>query len=298
MVWLVILSISIFTSVLLLTFGVAPYVKRFRGEVIRAYQAEELRSKSAPNLLKAVYPLLKALAQYNKQMELRKRKARYEHLLEQAGAPNEIGADEFIGVGVLSALSVFVFALLLLKGLVGMSIWFCVAVGAGGYFLPGIWLSSFVSTRLVAIHRQLPYMLDLVVMAMEAGSSFLEALGIYIQDNRTDALAEEFNFFVSEIQLGKTRREALINLADRVGSDEVRSFALAIIQGEELGTPLGTLLRVYSDGMRVKRTQSAEKIAGEAAVKILGPSMLMMIAVVLLVLGPIIIKYIRGEMIV
>jgi tight adherence protein C len=298
MIELIVFSILIFTSVVLVTLGVGPHIAKFRDDVSRAYLTEQLASQSAPALLRSFYPLLKVLGQYNKGLDLRKRKLKYEKLLEQAGAPNEIGADEFLGIAELCAAAVLIFSILLLKGVLGMSIWFCLAISVGGFFLPGLWLASYVGSRLVAVHRQLPYMLDLLVMAMEAGSSFLEALGIYIQDNRQEPLAEEFSLFLSEINLGKTRREALSNLADRVGSDEVRSFALALIQGEEMGTPLGALLRIYSDGMRLKRTQSAEKLAGEAAVKILGPSMLMMIAVVLLVLGPIIVKYTRGEMII
>lgn len=294
---LLVLSIFTFASVALLTIGVAPYAAGFWDEIRRAYRTEEMGSKSAPDILRRVYPLLKVLAKYNGRIRAIKYKDRLQELLRQAGGPMEIRVDEFIGICEISAVVVLVFALVLLKGLIGMSLWICVVFGIVGFFLPIFWLSSYVENRLMSIHRQLPYMVDLLVMAMEAGSSFLEALSIYIQDNRKEVLAEEFTLFLSEMNLGKTRREALTNVANRVGSDEVRSFALAIIQGEEMGTPLGALFRIYADGMRLKRTQRAEKMAGEAAVKILGPSMLMMVAVVLLVLGPVLIKFIRGEMI-
>lgn len=294
---LLIISISTLASVILLTVGVAPYVSNFWAEVRRAYQTERISSRSAPEILQLVYPLLKVLAKYNRRLQMVKHKWKLQELLRQAGAPNELRADEFIGICELSALAVLVLGTLLLKGVLGMSIVICFLIGIGGYFIPVLWLSSYVENRLTTIHRQLPYMVDLLVMAMEAGSSFLEALGIYIQDNRKEALAQEFALFLSEINLGKTRTEALTNLADRVGSEELRSFVLAVNQGEEMGTPLGALLRIYSDGLRLKRTQRAEKIAGESAVKILGPSMMIMVAVVLLVLGPVLVKYIRGELI-
>ena len=294
---LLLLSLTTFASVVLLTVGLAPHISNFWGEVRRAYQTEGMVSSDIPDILRLIYPLLKVLARYNKSFHLARRKEKLMELLRQAGAPIEIQADELIGICELSAAASLVLATLLLKGLLGMSFYFCLAIGVGGFFIPVLWLSSYVENRLLSVHRQMPYMVDLLVMSMEAGSSFLEALSIYIQDNRKDELAEEFSYFISEMNLGKTRREALTHLADRVGSEEVRSFALTITQGEEMGTPLGALLRIYADGMRLKRSQRAEKMAGEAAVKILGPSMLMMIAVVLLVLGPILIKYVRGELI-
>lgn len=288
-------SISAFFSVFLLTLGAGPYVSSFWNEVQRAYRVEAL-SSSAPQLLQVIYPLLKVLARYNRRLPLTDHKAKLQKRLRQAGAAIEIAPDEFIGICQLSAFASLAFAVLLLKAVLGMSLFVCFLVAVGGYFLPVLWLNSYVEDRLIGIHRQLPYVVDLLVMAMEAGSTFLEALSIYIQDNRNETLAEEFSLFVSEINLGTTRKEALTNLSDRIGSEEIKSFALAIIQGEEMGTPLGVLLRIYADGMRLKRTQRAEKIAGEAAVKILGPTMTIMVAIVLLVLGPVLIKYIRGEL--
>lgn len=291
-----VVSISTFLSVLLLTLVAAPHVANLRTEILRAYRFERMTSHGAPEILRSIYPLLKVLDRYIRRLELPKHKARLDQLLQQAAAPGEIRAGEFIGICVLSSVATLVLGILVLKGILGFSLFLCLLFAIAGYFVPLFWLKSYVESRLMAIHRQLPYMVDLLVMAMEAGSSFLEALSIYVRDNEKDALAEEFSLFLSEINLGKTRKEALLSVAERVGSDDVRNFTVAIIQGEEMGTPIGELLKIYADGMRLKRTQRAEKIAGEAAVKILGPTMMIMVAVVLLVLGPILIKYIRGEL--
>ena len=293
---LIIVSVCTFAAVILLTLGIQPVIATFWNAVRRAYRTEEFHSERATPLLRAVYPLVHVVAQYNRGGRWAKHKGRVQTLLRQAGGPIEIQAEEFMAICELVATAIFVLALLVVKGLVGLPVVLCVFLGAGGYVVPLLWLRSYVEDRRTAMQRQLPYMIDLVVMVMEAGSLFLDAVAMYIRDHQSEALADEWRLFLSEINLGKTRREALLNLADRAASEDIRSLAVTITQGEEMGTPLGVLLRVYADGMRVKRTQRSEKLAGEAAVRILGPSMLVMIAVVLLILGPILIKYIRGGM--
>jgi len=295
---LIILSICTCTAVVFFTLGVQPVIVRFWRAVRRAYRSEELQAEREAPLLRTFYPLIHVIARYNHNTWWGKHKNRLRVLLRQAGAPIEIQAEEFMAVGELSAGACCLLALLVLKGVFGLPLVLCLLLGFGGYFIPTVWLRSYVEDRRAAIHRQLPYMIDLLVMAMEAGSSFLDALAIYIRDHRAEALAEEWTLFLNELNLGRTRREALMNLAERVGSDDIRSLAVTVTQGEEMGTPLGVLLRVYADGLRLKRSQRAEQVAGEAAVRILGPSMLVMVAVVLLVLGPILIKYIRGGLLV
>lgn len=292
---LIVVSLCTFVAVVLLALAILPALVHFWSAVRRAYQTGDLSSERAAPLLRAVYPLVLVMAHYQRRDHHTRRKARLQELLQQAGGPIEIKAEELRAICLLFASVIFLLTLLVLKGLLGASWLICLLLAVGGYFVPILWLRSYVEDRRTAMHRQLPYMIDLVVMAMEAGSLFLDALEIYIRDHQEETLAEEWRLFISEITLGKTRREALHNLAERVGSEDLRSLAVTVAQGEEMGTPLGVLLRVYADGLRLKRTQRAERLAGEAAVRILGPSMLMMGAVVLLILGPILVKYIRGD---
>jgi tight adherence protein C len=95
------------------------------------------------------------------------------------------------------------------------------------------------------------------------------------------------------IQHGKTRRAALLEMADRVKSEDLAPVIHGINTGEELGTPIGSVLRVQADGIRLKRTQRAEKLAAEASSKILFPTLLIMVAVLLMLMGPVIIKGFR-----
>lgn len=293
---LILLLLCTFAAVALVSIGVLPVIATFCGAVWRAYQTDVELSARATPVLRQVYPLLQVVATYTRGAWAPTHKERLRKLLQYMGAPMEMQPEHVMAGCQLAAVVSFALAVLVLKGLLGMSLLACIPCGVAGYLLPLGWLQSRVADRRIGMQRQLPYMIDLVVMAMEAGSLFLDALEIYVRDHPTDTLAEEWRLFLNEINLGKTRHEALHNLAERVGLDDLRSLATTVAQGEEMGTPIGTLLRIYADGLRVKRSQRAEKLAGEAAVRILGPSMLMMLAVMVLILGPILIKYMRGEL--
>mgnify|MGYP002528687368 FL=1 len=94
------------------------------------------------------------------------------------------------------------------------------------------------------------------------------------------------------MNIGKNRTDALQSLRERLSDDEITSIVGSIIQGEELGTPLATLFRTQADVLRIKRTQRAETIAGEAGVKMLLPAILVMAATVLIILGPFVLRFV------
>lgn len=291
-----VLSLCTFVATMCLTMSLVPAWTGFWSAVRRAYGGSGIGGERSTAPLHQLFPLLHVLGAFYRGERWGKYRPRLQALLSQAGAPHEIGANEVLGACTLSAIVTFVAALLVLKGLFELSLLFCVLGALGGSFAPILWLRSHGEDRRTAIHRQLPYMLDLVVMTMEAGSLFYEAVTLYVGDHRDEPLADEWQIFLNERSVGKSHRDALQNLAARVDSVDLRNLVATIIQGEECGTPLGVLLRIYADNLRLKRTQRAEKLAGEAAVRILGPSMVMMIAVVLIILGPIFIRYLRGGM--
>jgi tight adherence protein C len=98
-----------------------------------------------------------------------------------------------------------------------------------------------------------------------------------------------------EIQVGSSRREALSNMAERVGQGDLKSLALSLIQADELGVSIGTMLRIQSEQLRSRRFDRAEKLAAEAPVKMLGPLMLCIFpAVFIVLLGPIISQAMKG----
>ena len=98
-----------------------------------------------------------------------------------------------------------------------------------------------------------------------------------------------------EIQVGSSRRDALRNMADRVGQPDLKSVAYALVQADELGVSIGEILRIQSEQMRSRRFDRAEKLAAEAPVKMLGPLMLCIFpAVFVVLLGPVLFQAMKG----
>ena len=146
-------------------------------------------------------------------------------------------------------------------------------------------------TRLTAIKRRLPFMLDLMTLLMEAGTTFLNALKQAVGEYRGHPLSMEFSRVLSDMNLGKTRQESLEAMRDRLQDDEVTSILGSIIQSENLGTPLTGVFRTQADVLRLKRSQRAEAIAGEAGVKMLLPGVMVMAATVIVIIGPFAINF-------
>ena len=165
------------------------------------------------------------------------------------------------------------------------------------YAYPLIWLRNTLKKRHFSIMLALPFVLDLLTLSVEAGVDFMNALQRSLENRKTDPLTEELMRVNHEIQLGTSRRNALKNLARRVDMPDMRSFAYALIQADELGVSIGTILRIQSDQIRQKRFARAEKMANEAPVKMLGPLMLFIFpAVFIVLLGPILSRVAGGMM--
>jgi tight adherence protein C len=153
---------------------------------------------------------------------------------------------------------------------------------------PGIWLKSVLKKRHGEIERALPFVLDLLTLSVESGMDFMTGIRRIIERRKIDALSEELIYMFQQIQVGKTRREGLREMARRIDHPDVNSLTNALVQADELGTSIGTALRIQADQMRVRRYQRAEKLANEAPVKMLFPLVVFIFpAVFIILLGPI-----------
>ena len=163
------------------------------------------------------------------------------------------------------------------------------------WVLPDIWLRGAVKRRHLAIQKALPFVLDLLTLSVEAGMDFISALQRNCRLRRLDPLNEELLRMTKEIQVGRSRREALKDMAKRVGQPDLRSVAHALVQADELGVSIGAMLRIQSDQLRARRFDRAEKLAAEAPVKMLGPLMLCIFpAVFIILLGPVLTQAMKG----
>ncbi|MFO1019428.1 MAG: type II secretion system F family protein [Planctomycetales bacterium] len=155
----------------------------------------------------------------------------------------------------------------------------------------GVRVQELAQKRRMVFLKRLPYAVDLLALMMEAGASFDEAVATLVDESPGHPIGQEFGYLLREIRLGRSRRDALIQLRDRMEDDNVREFVTAILNGEEFGTPLSRILRTQADQMRLKRSQWAEKAAGEAQVKIVFPGIMIMIACLLIIVTPFIVKF-------
>src|SRR3954463_5246911 len=215
-------------------------------------------------------------------------------LLRRAGYPGEITALEVAGLMELCALVLGALGALLVPGL-QISPLVVPAAAILGAFYPILWLRDCGKSRQHQIARALPYDLDLLTLSVEAGLDFAAAIGKVVEKGRKGPLCDELSVMLRELRLGKTREEALRNLAARVEVTSLTTFVQALIHADRMGTPLGKVLRILSTEMRVVRTQRAEKLANEAPVKLLFPLIACIFPTIFLMLfAPIIYEVLYG----
>jgi len=162
-----------------------------------------------------------------------------------------------------------------------------------GLFLPSFFLSRMISNRQGRITRALPDALDMMVVCVEAGlglNAALQRVGREMEIVDPD-LSEELAITNREIRAGKPRDEALRNLGDRTGVNDVKSLVAMLVQTDRFGTSIADSLRVFADSMRTKRRQRAEELVAKAAINLIFPLLLFIFPALLIVLmGPAIIK--------
>ncbi len=208
-----------------------------------------------------------------------------------------ITADYPLNLTTVDFYGILFFSILLSGGIFAYLYWLMggawvglIAVGAVAY--PIAWLGEKAGKRQKEVLRTLPYALDLLTLAIEAGLDFNAALPRIMPKLGTNALAVEFGRMMREIRMGRPRREALREIAHRCDVTDLTVVICAIVQADELGTSLGPILRIQSDMIRTRRFQRAEKLAMEAPVKMLFPLLAFIFPTVFIIIfGPIAIKF-------
>jgi tight adherence protein C len=155
-----------------------------------------------------------------------------------------------------------------------------------GYTYPRIWLKGKVKAKQKLVIKALPDALDLITTCVEAGLG-LDAALQRVGDKSEGPLAEEIQKMLRDVSMGKLRREAMTELSERIGVEELTNFINSIIQAEQLGVGIAQVLRVQSDQLRTARRQRAERSAQEAPIKMLFPLVLFIFpAFLMVILGP------------
>ena len=209
--------------------------------------------------------------------------------LMAAGLARSMSPQMYLALkGGLVGLSVLLGIVVLASGAVPPAIGLLFALGGSaiGYIAPDFFINSKIRGRRELMQMELPNVLDLLCVSVEAGLGF-DAAVAKLSERMVGPLVDEFGLVLHEMRIGESRSEALKNLSDRVDVREVSQFCRAIIQADQLGIALSRILRVQSHDMRVRRQLAAEEKAMKAPVKMLFPTVLFVFPSMFVVaLGP------------
>lgn len=255
-----------------------------RGETVTLEEIE----MSQPLGERIIYPMARRLGEIAIRFTPQNAISQTHQKLERAGNPSNLDPTLFwaFRMGGLSlGPMMFFLSTIVPEGslLEGRGLIYGIPAAVLGFYLPELWLQSKVSRRQDQMRKELPDALDLLTICVEAGLGFDAAMA-KVYEKWDNEISRAFGRVIREIQLGKLRREALRDMADRAGVPEVISFVAAVIQSEQLGVSMRKVLRIQADQMRIKRRQRAEEEAHKAPIKMLIPMALLIFPTICIVL--------------
>lgn len=195
--------------------------------------------------------------------------------LERSGRAGWIDAPMFLSLRFVAAavagfVAFFIFTFSAVKQPFATAMLYSLIAVAVGFFFPQLWLDEQIKKRQKEVQKAMPDALDLLTICVEAGLGFDAAMS-NVAEKWDNELSLAFARALREIQLGKVRRDALRDMADRIDLGDLTSFVAAVVQSEQLGVSMSKILRIQADQMRMRRRQIAEELAHQAPIKMLLP---------------------------
>jgi tight adherence protein C len=238
---------------------------------------------------RVLVPMIRASSQFVSRFTPQRTLEATRHKLELAGNPRNWTATEFLGIRGLAALvlAILTFFLTMLTNTAFLQrLLFIGVMCLLGFFLPVIWLGGRIRHRQDEIVKTLPDALDLLTISVEAGLPFDGAMQ-RVAEKWDNEISRGFQRLLAEMRVGKARKDALRDMADRMEVPDITSFIAALIQADQLGISIAKVLRIQSEQMRIKRRQRAEEKAHQAPIKMLFPMTFLIFPTILIViLGP------------
>ena len=255
-----------------------------RGENVSLEEVE----LQQPFFQRVIIPIMKKVGEISARFTPQKLLEETTQKIELAGNPGRIEAATFLAARFVVA-GLFGGGLLLVSVFssndwsLGRKFLTVIIFTVLGFFFPQLWLQGRINARQTEVRKAMPDALDLLTICVEAGLGFDAAMSKVAEKWETE-LSVMFGRCIREVQLGKTQREALRDMADRIGLPELTSFVAAVIQSQILGVSLAKVLRIQSDQMRMKRRQYAEELAHQAPVKMIIPMTFLTFPTIMLIL--------------
>ena len=257
---------------------------------------KRLRAMEEGGLFASAEPAVRMVAGWIAYFPIADQRRQIDELLKHAGDWLGLTANEYLALCAIGGVCGALFGLVVanLGGFPGILVMPTTAIGA---MLPYFQVTGERDRVFKECNRALPGSIDLASLCMGAGLDFPGAIRQIVDKsgNKADALHEQWETILQELELGRTRRQALENFADRVPTEAVRDFTGAVVQSEEKGNPLAEVLRIQATMMRMRRSVMAEEAAARAAVMMIGPLMLIFGAIILCLMGPFIIQGMQSD---
>jgi tight adherence protein C len=297
----ILIAIVAGAAVLLITYGVAARPSedavqaRLSQLVVQPKSLEEMEMQQ-PFYERVMRPTIQRLARVGRRQD-GGMIARTDAKLEKAGYPGGLRGADWVGVKFLSLIAFaiigFLIGLLLTGG--APAALFAFLGAALGYMAPEFWLGRKIRARSLAMTLQLPDALDLLTISVEAGLGFDAALAKVVE-KMDGPLVDEFRQALAEVRMGRSRRDALRDVATRADAQPVSNFIGAIVQAEQLGVPIAKVLQIQSNQLRIERRQRAEEAAAKAPVKMLFPMVgCIFPTIFIVILGPAVVTVMSGN---
>lgn len=253
----------------------------------------------APFSERVMRPAFKRLGKFVEDSMPDKSRQQIAQKLVSAGRPGDMSTGDFIVMRYVLTATLCVIGIAvgaITRNVVVLALGAMVGAVIGLYG-PMFWLRWKLSARKTEITMELPDVIDVLVVCVEAGLTFEAALEKVVE-KFDHALAQEFGRVMQEVRLGRPRLEALADMGERAGVDELNNFVQAIIQSEQLGSGISRILRIQSDEIRAKRLVLAQERGARASLKMLLPMLGCIFPTLwVILLGPaalLALKFLRG----
>jgi len=268
----------------------------FSGEIegAAASRLEQAQKKTSNGILRLCRSLFRSLVYpYSERIKAEDWRKKQRRMIISAGLEDEIDAGELLAFKIFLGVVVpFGFLIYLVANGSGMPPWLFIGICIVGYAYPSIWVSGSRKRRHEEIRLQLPFVIDLLTLSTEAGLDFIGALQKVVEKTKPGPLVNEIERMLQQISLGTTRAESLRDMGWRIDLQEISSLVAVLVTADQMGSPLGAVLRVQSELIRAQRFTTAEKRGAAASQKILFPLIFfIMPAVFIMIFGPVILGF-------
>ncbi|MBX3206397.1 MAG: type II secretion system F family protein [Labilithrix sp.] len=286
--------VCLMIAAMALAYGVASAPTRVANRLgLRGLKRQRVLAQN--ELWASIEPLVRWLGVRMSGILTDEQRAELDRQIGLAGDYMGLTADEYLALTVLSAVGGAVVGALggYVLELGGIAL--VVGVMLGGA-MPYMQISGVAQERLKNVGRGLPYVIDLMALSMGAGLDFPGAVRQVVEksSNPDDPLVEEFTLILQTMNLGRTRKEALVEFARRAPVETVTEFVNSLVQAEERGNPVAEVLTIQATVSRTRRSVRAEEAAAKAGVQMVGPLMLVFFCIMGLLMGPALMNIMGG----